>query len=176
MLVHSDGNNPPDNVTSFNYEFHITNVVGSSSLEFLETQSSDETSEANYIFAADSGLFQSARNGGASDQIVGGDTTLSGGDVTLTGTNRLLVRLDVEHVLGGGQSPADANGDQFTIELIEAETFFMNSGFGFPAYSSSDGTVTAQIPEPGTFLMGGLLTGVACFYRRRRRRQRQQAV
>lgn len=172
-----------DAVSLFNYEFAIANAGANvGSLRFATPQQSDELTDANYIFNGDSGGFSSApQNGAVADSIQGGDLSASFVDVNLT-TARLLVRLDIEHVLPMGTDVTLAESDEFTITLQNtANSFFNDSSFAAAPIDASSfaalgaGTVSfaaTSVPEPSaatTFIVAA--SAVVC--RRRRRNGRE---
>ena len=173
VLVRSDGPDTP--IQLFSYLFEITNPVGNvGSLQFSDTQSIAETGDANYIFAGDS---TAVPPGVTPTTILGDDATASFLDVNLTTADRLLVRLDVEHILPGGVDPTLAVGDQFSIVPDFSDPFsffFEDGGFTGPTINqglSSGGTVTfafSTVPEPSSVLVLLGLTSMVGLRRRKK--------
>lgn len=159
------------NLDAFQYKFEIVDAASNvGDLRFTSPQLSTELSESNYVHAGDSGGFISvSQNTPAFDEILGGDFTDSFSGTNLT-VARLLVRLDVEHILPQGTPLEAADGDSFIIRLVEdSDTFFLSNNFDNIAIESSDGgeVLVVAVPEP-TSLLVMILAGVGCMTVRRK--------
>ncbi len=148
-----------DNLFLFNYEFEITgDDFNVGLLRFVNPQSNLEVNHINYVFDATlggSGGFSSiVQNAPLFDSIQGGDFLASGQDIMIDNTRRLLVQLDVEHVLPIGIESASAMADRFFISLIDSEnTFFIDSNdttssIAATSFTHSGVVTISVIPEP----------------------------
>ncbi|TWU08401.1 PEP-CTERM sorting domain-containing protein [Stieleria varia] len=178
VLIRSDG---VDNVDLAQYSFQITALGGAtSSLTFSAPFDFSEQTFANYLFAGDNlGILDTPPNNAT--VYTAGDLTASALGVNLGGANRVLARLDFQHTLGFGQTPAMAAGEQFLISLLNTgDTFFEDNAFnpvGIDASSfgaAGQGIVTvagpavAGVPEPTSMLLFGI-AAIPMLRRRRRR-------
>lgn len=196
VWITSDGT---DNLFSAGYEFRITGSTLSGALQFRATgdQSNSEQSEPGppeYVFLGDTdpGNFFANRQP-VETQLIGGDFTASGANMPLiNGSVRLLARLEIEHITA---TPLAAvgnvfqlglwNEDQGTADQLDDSTLFMDelgnpltfAAGSAPSTTSAPGaflnlgtiTVTAAVPEPGTFV--ALAVAAAGLSARRWRRQ-----
>jgi hypothetical protein len=158
----SDGT---DSLSLYNFVVNLTSIGSpSGTLEFIDPQDTSENLDANYVFVDDldpSGLLSSTIT---NSQVEAGDFTNSSGDVPVPALalRRLLARLDVRHVLGPGQSAAQAVGEEFQISLDDSGvTYFDNSNgpadidlssFAPGTITISSSSVTA-VPEPTSFIL-----------------------
>lgn len=176
----------PDNVDFASYDFGITSVgAPGSSLRFVYPPDLSEGTigGANgYLFFGDTaGIAYDAINSTPSNYL-GSDGTNSFAGVDLsTTTSRLLVRLELQHDLGPGQTTALADGEQFRITLQNSfDTFFDDfnvdpvgiDASSFDALGVGGGLITvsgsaAAVPEPSSLLLLGF--GVVGFAVQRRR-------
>lgn len=162
------------------YVFGITPVGGAASvLQFTDPQSTMESGDGSYVFAADlapGGLLFTVND---PSEVEGSDFTDTGSLITLSGAQQLLAQLDLEHV-GLGV------GDQFRITLLNTSAFggsdteFLDGTT--PATIDADSfnplgigggliTVTsAAVPEPGTFTLTGLAVLAGAVHSRRRKK------
>ncbi|GAB5441858.1 MAG: hypothetical protein Fues2KO_22070 [Fuerstiella sp.] len=186
VLISSNANpSSPDDVDFASYEFLIENVgTPSSALEFVLPPDLSEDSDSDYLFFGDSfGIDYDSFNSTTATYI-GSDGTGSGTGVSLDSSSgdRLLVRLDLQHTLGPGQSAAMAVGEQFRITLQNSlDTYFDDPSFNpisvdADSYNSSGtggGLITvsasssAAVPEPSSWAVLAL-GGIALAVRRRR--------
>jgi hypothetical protein len=198
VLISSTGT---DSLASAGFDFRIMGPIGNGSLRFRSTaqQSNSEQSASappeahDYVFLGDTdpGNFFAVRQLDET-RLLGGDSTFSGTNVMLDGTQKLLARLEIEHVTG---TPLAAVGDTFTIGLWNDEgdafdpyddstlflddalnplTFDLNSTpstLAMPGSFLNFGTITvtaAAVPEPGSFVILGILAAVVCTRRMHR--------
>ncbi len=158
------------NISGFGFDFLIdSGVTNVGSFVFIDVQVPNEAANPDYIFFGEGDPF--AVPGDPAIEIQGGDLNLGAdGFATLGADRRLLVQLDVKHVLPDGTDSALALGDIFTInpnfaggffeflnELGDPDTIDINETLSF------GGTITtsaAAIPEPGSFACL-LLAGIA---------------
>lgn len=179
VMISSDGT---EDLFLASYEFQIAGDATDGDLFFRPTQLSTEIDVPDpngYVF----GNVPTGNFNATPDFTF---LTLGGGDflnalpaVSLSGTQRLLARLEVEHV--SSDAPQDAVGNTFTIGLIDnGFTEFHSDDIGTLSAIDSDsfdlsnfGTVTitsAAVPEPGTF--GVLAVAAASVLGRRLRRRK----
>jgi len=175
-----------ENLFSAGYDFQIAGSQGNGSLIFrpsfdvfdplnASNQTNSEQSVLSpdpYVFAGDTDDFNFfAVRDPSETRLQGGDSTFSFADVSLNSTQRLLARLELQHVTG---TPLSAIGDTFTLSLINDDagtpgdvdddsTLFFDSGFtplafetgSDPSAFTNFGTITitsaAAVPEPSTF-------------------------
>ena len=173
VLISSTG---MDTLDFASYNFAIS-LVGApvSTLQFSNPQNLTETGLGNYVFAGDADAINVITL--TNSQFVADAGTLSFTGVGLTGATRLLARLEVESVLGLGQTPPMASGEQFLISLLDNGNTLFNNELGNPltiAGSSftNTGLITIQstaVPEPGSL---GLCAIGAAVMGWRMRRQR----
>lgn len=176
----------PDNIDFASYHFGITAVgAPASALQFLLPPDLTEgATESDYLFATDSaGIDYDDINSTVADYI-GFDSTISfsGIDIDNT-TDHLLVRLDLDHILGPGQTAAMADGEQFRITLLNtADTFIEDLNLdpvtidasSFDPFGVGGGLITvtassAAVPEPSSFAMLSAACAAIIFRQRRRR-------
>ena len=174
VLIYSNGS---DNVTLATYTFSITPVsptLGSLVFSNPQDETEDET-EANYIFAGDSSGMATSFNTG--NTFTGLDSTLSSSGVTVTGDKLLLVRLDLQHVLGFGQTIEEAIGEQFLISMNHPSfvTFFTASSGDTVTITGNSPNVVTVVPEPTSLALLGV-TGIGFALRRRRRSSKSAVV
>jgi len=176
-----------DGLNLANYTFGISSVSGpASTLEFSATQLLNENLAGNYVFYDDLDLSGLSIYDQSNSELEQGDTTLSFDDVTIT-TPRLLARLELQHLLSFGQTPAQAAGETFEITLLSRPgTFFENAGGNidtnatnaFSAASFNPGTITVSasaVPEPSSLLLFAA-GGVAFWGKRRSERNRKKRL
>ncbi len=165
VLISSDSNDLLDFAA---YEFAITNVGGPVST--LEFTNATEVGGSPYVFAGDNlGINVSTLT---NSQLIANDATNSGTGVILNSTF-LLARLGLNHVLGPGQTAAQAGGEQFQISLLNSgNTLFQDNTLPVPttfAFSSTSGLITvssAAVPEPSTFAAIAMALGGFGLHRR----------
>lgn len=150
------------NVDIASYEFIINSVgmpVGT--LQF-DMQVDDSSNSQYFMFGNSFGNPASLSN--IDSTLVGGDLTADFNGVELSNTEKLLVRLELNHTLGIGQSALDAVGEEFNISLVagidteflsKRDTNNLSTAHGF---TSNFGTVkiVAQpqvVPEPVSCLV-----------------------
>ncbi len=175
VLISSTGT---DTLDFASYDFQISLVGGpASTLQFSNPQNLTETGLANYVFAGDAGAINVITL--TNSQFTADAGTLSFAGVGLTAATSLLARLEVESVLGPGQTAAQANGEQFRISLLNSfDTLLKDengndltidgSSFTIP----NTGLITIQaaaVPEPSSL---GLCAIGAAVMGWRMRRQR----
>lgn len=162
--------NADDNLDLFQYKFAISANPGSVGiLRFTDPQSNSELSLGNYIHADSDGFISEAQNGPAFDTILGSDFTASrnGTDVT---SQKILVRLDVQHVLPNGTPPSASSSDSYLISLVQdVETFFFtNTSSQVDILTATPGLVSiTAVPEPSGLLMLCVVLPIACYRLRR---------
>lgn len=155
VLISSTGT---DTLDYYSYDFQIS-LVGApvSTLQFSNPQILTETGLGNYVFAGDAGAINVVTL--TNSQYVADAGTLSFAGVGLTAATRLLARLEVESVLGLGQTPAMANGEQFLISLLNSGDTLFKDDLGDPltidgSSATNTGLITIQgaaaVPEPGS--------------------------
>jgi hypothetical protein len=170
----------------FQLELRIEPVgVPGTRLEFTAVQPDPQLTDPDYVFFGDSfAQIVGVPVGSVSTAVVpgdtfsGGDFTFSFSDVVVGATDELLARLEVTADTGLPPIP----GDQFTVSVISANSFFVDSQFSLNGqfnpipFDSTPGTVTIAsatvIPEPASltlFCLGGL--GIAAARHRRLRRR-----
>lgn len=175
VLISSNSNDVLDFAS---YEFNIAAVGGPvSTLEFANPQILTEDQDASYVFFGDNlGINVVTLT---NSTFIGDDATNSGTGVTLTATTSLLARLDLLHVLGIGQTAAQAAGEQFQISLRNSVDTRFEDTLATPiAFSSTSGTITVQaaaVPEPSTFAAIALAFGGFGVHRRRKNRKLETA-
>lgn len=177
LIISSTGT---DTLDYYFDDFQIS-LVGApvSTLQFSNPQILTETGLGNYVFPT--------LNAGAinvitltNSQFIADAGTLSFAGVGLTAATRLLPRLEVESVLGLGQTPAMANGEQFLISLLNSGDTLFNDDLGNfltidGSSAANTGLITIQgaaaVPEPGS--LGVCAIGAAvigwCMCRLRRK-------
>jgi hypothetical protein len=183
-----------DSLKLFNVVFGLTPLGSpSSTLEFIAPQTTLGNTDPNYVFVDDLEPTGLMLNWIQNDVVEGGDLTASGGEVELPATlsRRLLARLDVNHLLGAGQSANDAIGETFRISLLEEfmlsndDTFvtFFDDASGPLSLDFSNvtpGTITivapsvTAVPEPSSLIL--LASGGAGWLVRSRRKRSAQAA
>ncbi len=178
----SDGT---DTLDFANYDFAISLVSGSSTLQFSGTQNALQTGLPNYVFAGDAGPVTEVTLNNSQYAANAGTISFNGVSLTTSPNTALLARLEIDSVLGL-LTPAQANGNQFRISLVNSgNTLFLDEngatlGIDPSSFSlANSGLITIQssaaVPEPSTFAviamtLGGL--GVL----RRRKNQKAEAV
>jgi hypothetical protein len=198
VLISSTGT---DNLLLTQFDFRISGNDVNGALQFRNTadQSNSEqvvNSPSGYVFLGDTDPANwSANRQVTPTELLGGDFTASFSGVAVDGTQKLLARLEIEHVTG---TPLAADGDSFTLSLWNADqgtvdpfddsTFFLDDSFnplvfdtdstpntlGSPSAFLNFGTITvmsdsAVVPEPGTFAIF-TIGGIAFAGRKYRRR------
>ena len=161
-----------DDIEFASYEFAITPIGSPAST--LEFSYPPDFSEAliggtnGYVFFGDSAGMDYDDINSTNENYIGFDGVDIGPQVTIDSTELLLVRLDLKHTLGVGQSSALADGEQFRITLQNsADTFFDFAVVDLASFSPTigGGVITVQaaaVPEPGSFaviaaaMFGGL--------------------
>lgn len=183
LISSSASSSSPDNVDFASYDFLIETVGGpSSALEFVLPPDLSEDTDPNYLFLGDSFGIDYDNFNSTTARYIGSDGTASstGVDLDSSSGDRLLVRLDLQHVLGPGQSAAMAAGEQFRITLQNSiDTYFDDSNFDPVAIDSDSfnsagvggglitvSASTAAVPEPSSLVVLAL-GGVALASRRR---------
>ena len=178
VWVYSNGGDV--NVSGFDFDFFIdSGVMNVGSLVFSADQVLNEVANPDYIFFGEGDPL--AVPGDPAIEIQGGDLNLGADGFAILGADpRLLVQLDVKHVLPGGTDLSLALGDSFTINPNFAGGFFGFYDNADPANLipidetlSFGGTITmsaAAVPEPGTF--AALVLGAAAWAGVRHRRTR----
>ena len=199
VLISSTGT---DNLILAQFDFRISGNAADGALQFRSTanQSNSEqvvNSPFAYVFLGDTNPANWFANRQATPtELLGGDFTVSPTGVTVDGTQKLLARLEIEHITG---TPLAAVGDMFTVSLWNADrgttnpsddsTFFLDdmlnplsfdpdstpNTLASPSAFQNVGTITitgtpAVVPEPGTFATL-MIAGIA-FAGREWRRQR----
>ncbi len=201
VMISSAGS---DNLYAAGYEFEITGDILNGSLRFLPSfdpgdplnplnQSSSEQSVSGprpYVFRPNTSVDNFYANLGTSEtSLLGADFGSVAANVTLNSTQRLLARLEIQHITS---TPTAAMNDTFSIMLKNtSQTVFSSvDNQGTVADISDDiitqldidgssftnvGTITfnsTAVPEPGT--LGVLsLAAVAYFGRRLHHRRRR---
>ncbi len=176
VLISSTGT---DTLDFASYDFQISLVGGPlSTLQFSNPQDLTEIGFGNYVFEGDAGAINVDTLNNS--QFVADAGTISTNGVGLTLATRLLARLEVESVLGLGQTPAMANGEQFLISLLNSgDTLFIDH-LGNPltidvSSFTNTGLITLQgaaaVPEPSSL---GLCAIGAAVMGWRMRRQRSK--
>lgn len=184
-----------DDLYSSGFEFEITatgpNGISNGSLQFRADidQSNSEQVDAgppDYVFFGDTdpGNFSATRQDPDTTRIVGGDIKSTAINATIDTTQRLLARLEIEHLTG---TPLAAVNDTFSIMLKNSLfTEFQsvnnqgtigdlsddtNTSLIIDAVSYANvGTITitsAAVPEPGTFALMGLVAAGGLYRRLR---------
>ncbi len=161
VVIRSDVNGPHD-VSLATYEFLITPVFGAvGTLEFSVVQPDTEQLDGDYLFASlgPTGNFNS--NVLNSDTYSGGDYTDGGPPyptAPVTMSDKLLVRLQVTHILPLNTDPLAASGSSYTISLVDGSSDFQNADGDSILFSSISGTVTttSTVPEPMTLIVTSL--------------------
>lgn len=167
-----------DSVDLVNYEFAITSVGSpSGTLQFIAPQVYSEHGFANYVFASDPSVDGIFENSLSNSVLEAGDFTENFSGVPLTtSTQLLLARLELEHVLGPGQTAALAAGEQFLVTLQNsAGTFFEDENgdaLTIDVASFDPGTITVvagatAVPEPSSLLLLAA-SGIGLITRKRR--------
>lgn len=200
VLISSTGT---ENLLLAQFDFRISGNDANGALQFRSAQSNSEqgvTSPFAYVFQGDANPSNWFANQQATPtELLGGDFTVSTTGVTLDGTQKLLARLEIEHISG---SPLAAVGDSFTLSLWNADqgnadpfddsTLFLDDMFnplmfdidstpntlGAPPAFQNFGTITvtavpsatAVVPEPGSFAIF-TIAGLAFAGRKWRRRR-----
>jgi len=182
VLISSTGT---DDLEFASYLFELTNVGAPSSTLEYAAQNFTEDLLGNYVFFGDNAGILSFTDGdplypnsqfGATDQV-----DLNGA-VTLTGATQLLARLELNHVLGGGQAAADTIGEQFRITMLDTgDTLFADDvddliidASSFAPLGVGGGIITVQaaaVPEPSSFAVLGFATAGFCAWRRKKNRK-----
>ena len=162
----------------FNFEFRITPAGGATSyLQFVDPQPDPQLTDPEYVFFGNSAaatfpfpfpVGTVGITGFPQDKFIGGDFTADPDDVQLT-SERLLARLQVTTSNLTGFVPEI--GDTFILSLEPTDfTFFWNRDFEFEhLFTSSSGTVSVVVPEPGSFALwafGVTFFAAATRYRR----------
>ena len=200
VLISSTGT---DNLLLAQFDFRISGNAANGALQFRSTadQSKSEqlvNSPFAYVFLGDTDSANWFANQQATPtELLGGDFTVSTTGVTLDGTQKLLARLEIEHISG---SPLAAVGDSFTLSLwnadqgnadpIDDSTLFLDDMFnplmfdidstpntlGAPPAFQNFGTITvtsiasATVPEPQHSFAILAIVGIAFARRKYRRR------
>jgi hypothetical protein len=189
VLISSTGT---DNLSVMQFDFRISGNAANGALQFRNTadQSNSEQGVSfpiAYVFLGDTDPANWFANRQATPtELLGGDSTASFSGVAIDGTQKLLARLEIEHITG---TPLAAVGDSFTLSLWndlgisdtfdDDSTFFLDEGLnplvfdtdstpntlGSPSAFLNFGTITvtadsAVVPEPGTFAIftiGGIV-------------------
>lgn len=174
VLIESTGS---DNLASFGLEFQISAPTINGALRFSAVQSSSETTAqappdvADYVFLGDSINFSAVRQDPNEQGLVGGDDASA--NVPINGTQRLLARLELEHITA---TPLSAIGDTFTISLLNTgSTYFADElltplsvdPFSFNSFGTVTITSAAAVPEPGTALFLVASSALGLFWQRR---------
>jgi hypothetical protein len=175
--------NGTDRLTFASYDFNITGTPGTT-LEFT-TQDYSEQGFGNYVFAGENaGISEFDLN---NSRFIADDAQDGSGlgYRLLPGTDLLLARLDLQHVIGPGQTAASSVGHQFQISLDIANgyTLFQDDNLPTPNDLAIDeinsklvGTVSvtaSAVPEPSSFLLLAVAGGV---FASRKRRSKSRAL
>ncbi len=202
VLISSTG---MDNLFLAQYDFRISGSATDGALQFRSTANQSNSEQGAdlpmwpfaYVFLGDTDPMNfSAALQPTPTELQGGDFTDSFTAVAVDGTQKLLARLEIEHITG---TPLAAVGDMFTVSLWNADrgttnpsddsTFFLDdmlnplsfdpdstpNTLASPSAFQNVGTITitgtpAVVPEPGTFATL-MIAGIA-FAGREWRRQR----
>ncbi|MEO1618991.1 MAG: PEP-CTERM sorting domain-containing protein [Planctomycetota bacterium] len=144
--------------------------TGDSTLRFVPMQSEAFLTDADYVFAGNSDVFNegdSAVFSVTADELVLEDLTANFEDAVFS-TQRLMATFDVEHLLGSTAAPA-TRGDQYLVSISNESDFGNAAGDPIFSFTSRPGTLTiTAIPEPSMVSML-LLCGSAVSLRRKRR-------
>ncbi|MFO1001949.1 MAG: hypothetical protein U0936_16560 [Planctomycetaceae bacterium] len=193
-----------DDLYSSGYEFEITatgpNGISNGSLQFRADidQSNSEQVDAgppDYVFFGDTdpGNFSATRQDPDTTRIVGGDIKSTAINATLDTTQRLLARLEIEHLTG---TPLAAVNDTFSIMLKNSlfTEFQSVNNQGTVGDLSDDtyasltidavsyanvGTITitsAAVPEPGSCVALSIASAAVVACQRRRAARRHMAM
>ncbi|MCA9048481.1 MAG: hypothetical protein KDA89_07115, partial [Planctomycetaceae bacterium] len=140
-----------DDIEFASYAFAIT-AIGSpgSTLEFEYPPDFSESligGPNGYVFVGDSLGIDYDDINSTNSTYIGFDGVDVGPSVTIDSTEKLLVRLDLRHTLGTGQSPALADGEQFRITLQDVgDTYFDFADIDASSYLTAvgGGIITVQ--------------------------------
>ena len=176
FISSSDGS---DTLDFANYDFAISVVgVPASTLQFSNPQDLTETGFFNYVFAGDADAITVVTLNNSQYAAYAGTLLFLGVDLTTSPSTALLARLEVESVLGPGQTAAQANGEQFEISLLSsANTLFQDENGNDLTIDGSSFTntglitiqATAAVPEPGSLALCAIGAAVMAYRMRRQR-------
>lgn len=174
ILIHSTGSDP---LQIFGYTLQITQLaeVGGS-LQFADSfssmtiprQSNSEISDSSYVFAGNSGFFSAQRQVDVK-ALVGSDFTADGLNVGLGTNNRLLARVELQHLT---LNPNTSSGTYQVSLVAGASTLFQDEDANdIPVVSGvgaiASGLVTVgAVPEPAAWCLMLLVTALAYAARR----------
>ncbi len=159
------------------YNFEITGGDGVSQLrfqaflDFPTDPDFDFVNDPDYIFVGTGGA--PFYDGGASSDVLyfGEDEQASGDSTVPIGESRLLVRLEVTHTLGLGQTAANFGATTFSLTAGPGsifEDFNFNEAPALPAlFRTGAISVVSAVPEPST----GIALAIGCCAWIARRRQ-----
>ncbi len=181
VLISSTGT---DNLASAAFDFRISGSAANGALQFRSTANQSNSEQLadqplfpfSYVFLGDTDPAFFLANQVTPTELLGGDVTASFSGVTVDGTQKLLARLEIEHITS---TPLAAAGDTFTLSLWNADqdtldpfddsTLFLDETFAplsfdtgstpntlaSPSAFQNFGTITitsiTAVPEPGTF-------------------------
>lgn len=177
-----------DLVQSYFLELRITpNGAVNSSLQFVDPQTEDFRTNAQYVFSSDSfnqiNSFDPrvvSQNTLQNDTYTDNDSTDSFNDVTLTSATKLLARINIQHIIPSGTLESSVLADTFDISVIGTpgdfiETEVFDAIGNSIAFTSTAGSVSIQptaVPEPSSWAMLIGMSVVAGWRRWRSRRSR----
>jgi len=163
------------NLAAFSFELEVT-PVSPRRVEFDAISQPDSLTNANYVFFGNSAdqttpttpWAVNSTGSGVNNDFVFSDTTDNTLNMSVAANSSKLLA-NIRLVPGSGAARPQS-GDVFTLSFVAAGTSIIDENLAPVTFTTGTGTLTAAVPEPSTYALALIGSGLMATVARRRRK------